>query len=54
MLPNSGYGADAAAPAVRQIWDGIYGLEGKQAALPGGTLPALPKLTATPGNEGGQ
>jgi penicillin-binding protein 2 len=37
MLPNSGYGADAAAPAVRQIWDGIYGLEG-------GALPAtLPK-----------
>jgi penicillin-binding protein 2 len=44
MLPNSGYGADAAAPAVRQIWDGIYGLEGHKAALPGGELPAtLPK-----------
>jgi penicillin-binding protein 2 len=44
MLPNSGYGADAAAPAVRQIWDGIYGLEGSKAALPGGELPAtLPK-----------
>jgi penicillin-binding protein 2 len=54
MLPNSGYGADAAAPAVRQIWDGIYGLEGKKAALPGGTLPALPRLTATPGNGGGR
>ena len=54
MLPNSGYGADAAAPAVRQIWDGIYGLEGKQAALPGGTLPALPELTATPGTGGGR
>jgi len=54
MLPNAGYGADAAAPAVRQIWDGIYGLEGKQAALPGGTLPPLPALTATPGNEAGQ
>jgi penicillin-binding protein 2 len=47
MLPDSGYGADAAAPAVRQIWDGIYGLEGKKAAMPGGDLPALPKLTAT-------
>jgi len=44
MLPNSGYGADAAAPAVRKIWDGLYGLEGSQAALPGGELPAkLPK-----------
>jgi penicillin-binding protein 2 len=40
MLPNSGYGADAAAPAVRQIWDGIYGLESHQAALPGGQVPA--------------
>ena len=42
MLPNSGYGADAAAPAVRQIWDGIFGLEGKKAAMPGGNLPGLP------------
>jgi penicillin-binding protein 2 len=47
MLPDSGYGADAAAPSVRQIWDGIFGLEGKKAAMPGGNLPALPKLTAT-------
>jgi penicillin-binding protein 2 len=42
MLPDSGYGASAAAPAVRQIWDGIYGLEGHKAALPGGKLPAVP------------
>jgi penicillin-binding protein 2 len=46
MLPDSGYGADAAAPAVRQIWAGIYGGDGKKAALPGGKLPPLPKLTA--------
>jgi penicillin-binding protein 2 len=39
MLPDSGFGADAAAPAVRQIWDGIYGLENRQAALPGGQVP---------------
>jgi penicillin-binding protein 2 len=46
MLPDSGFGADAAAPAVRQIWDGIYGLEGHKAAVPGGILPAaLPKVT---------
>ncbi len=46
MLPNSGYGADAAAPAVRKIWDGIFGLEGvKTAALPGGVLPPLPALS---------
>jgi penicillin-binding protein 2 len=49
MLPNSGYGADAAAPAVRQIWDGIFGLEGKKAAMPGGNLPGLPTLNATSG-----
>jgi penicillin-binding protein 2 len=46
MLPDSGYGADAAAPAVRQIWDGIYGLEGHKAAVPGGVLPtAIPRLS---------
>ncbi len=44
FLPNSGYGASAAAPAVRQIWDGIYGLEGHKAALPGGVLPAIPTV----------
>jgi penicillin-binding protein 2 len=45
MLPNSGYGADAAAPAVRQIYDGIFGLEKQKAALPGGQLPAsLPSV----------
>ncbi len=54
MLPDAGYGADAAAPAVRQIWDGIFGLEGKQAAMPGGNLPGLPKLTATAGKGGAQ
>jgi penicillin-binding protein 2 len=42
MLPDSGYGADAAAPAVRAIWDGIYGLEGHKAALPHGKLPPIP------------
>jgi penicillin-binding protein 2 len=43
MIPASGYGADVSAPAVRQIWDGIFGLEGHQAALPGGTLPRMPR-----------
>jgi penicillin-binding protein 2 len=46
MLPDSGFGADAAAPAVRQIWDGIYGLEGHKAALPGGAMPAMPKAVS--------
>jgi penicillin-binding protein 2 len=50
MLPNSGYGADAAAPAVRKIWDGIFGLEGvKTAALPGGVLPPIPTAPNEPG-----
>jgi penicillin-binding protein 2 len=45
MIPDSGYGADVSAPAVRQIWDGIYGLEGHPAAVPGGRLPShLPQL----------
>jgi penicillin-binding protein 2 len=48
MVPDSGYGADVAAPAVRQIWDGIYGLEGHKAAVPGGQLPSsLPLITST-------
>ncbi len=48
MIPNSGYGADASAPAVRQIWDGIYGLEGHKAAVPGGRVPSsLPQISST-------
>jgi penicillin-binding protein 2 len=47
MLPDSGYGADAAAPAVRQIWAGIYGVNGQKAAMTGGNLPGLPNLTTT-------
>jgi penicillin-binding protein 2 len=47
MVPDSGYGADVAAPAVRQIWDDIYGLEGHKAALPGGQQPSsLPQITS--------
>jgi penicillin-binding protein 2 len=44
MIPNSGYGAQVSGPAVRQIWDGLFGLEGHKAALPGGVLPGLPHL----------
>jgi penicillin-binding protein 2 len=44
MIPDAGYGADASGPAVRKIWDAIYGLEGQKAALPHGTLPGLPGM----------
>ena len=48
MVPDSGYGADVAAPAVRQIWDGIYGLEGHKAAVPSGQVPSSPpQITST-------
>jgi penicillin-binding protein 2 len=48
MIPDSGYGADASAPAARQIWDGIYGFEGHKAAVTGGQVPsALPQISAT-------
>jgi penicillin-binding protein 2 len=49
MVPDSGYGADVAAPAVRQIWDGIYGLEGHKAAVPGGQVPSAPPLITRAG-----
>jgi penicillin-binding protein 2 len=48
MVPGAGYGADVAAPAVRTIWDDIYGLEGHQAAVPNGQVPsAPPRITST-------
>ncbi len=48
MIPNSGEGADVSAPAARQIWDGIYGLEGHKAAFPAGQPPSsLPTFSAS-------
>jgi penicillin-binding protein 2 len=44
MIPDSGFGADVSGPAVKEIWDGIYGLQGKKAALPGGRMPGLPHI----------
>ena len=49
MVPDSGYGADVAAPAVRQIWDGIFGLEGHKAAVPGGQVPSSPPQVTSAG-----
>jgi penicillin-binding protein 2 len=46
MVPNSNFGAEVAAPAVRQIYDSIYGLEGHKAAFANGDLPhGLPKIS---------
>jgi penicillin-binding protein 2 len=48
MVPNSNFGAEVAAPAVRQIYDDIYGLEGHKPALVNGSLPhGLPKISAS-------
>ena len=61
MVPHSGEGADVSAPAARQIWDGIYGLEGHKAAYRNGERPsALPLIqgdgtvSPPPGYQGGQ
>ena len=48
MVPKSGEGADVSAPAARQIYDSIYGLEGHKAAFPNGQAPAkLPSMDAS-------
>jgi penicillin-binding protein 2 len=44
MIPGAGYGAETSGPAVRQIWDALYGLEGQKASLPNGVTPPLPHL----------
>jgi penicillin-binding protein 2 len=41
MVTQAGQGGKVAAPAAREIWDGIYGLEGHPAALHGGVPPRL-------------
>ncbi|HSR85727.1 MAG TPA: penicillin-binding protein 2 [Streptosporangiaceae bacterium] len=46
MIPDSGFGADVSGPAVRRIWDALYGYEGAKAALPGGNVPPLPHVTS--------
>jgi penicillin-binding protein 2 len=47
MIPDAGYGADISGPAVRKIWDAIYGLEGQRAAMPNGVLPPSPHLNTS-------
>ena len=45
-IPHTGQGALYAAPAVKEVWSGLYGI-GRPAALPGGQEPtALPCIKA--------
>ncbi|WP_327093182.1 penicillin-binding protein 2 [Nonomuraea sp. NBC_01738] len=46
VISQGGTGAGAAAPAVRDIWSGIYGLDGRKAALPA-LAKKLPKARPT-------
>ncbi|GAA3229118.1 penicillin-binding protein 2 [Actinocorallia longicatena] len=45
MVTDAGTGGGYAAPAVREIYEAMYGLTGRPAALPNGNLPTkLPKV----------
>ena len=45
MVDKGGQGGVVAAPAVRQVWDAIFGVDGKKAAFPTGVPPkVLPKV----------
>jgi penicillin-binding protein 2 len=48
-VSQGGMGAETAAPAVRKIYEGLYGLNGKPAALPGGRPPERPPVIAPDG-----
>ena len=39
QVSQGGTGSTTAAPLVRAVYEGIYGLDGRKAALPGGRLP---------------
>lgn len=46
MITDAGTGGTYAAPAVRKIYEAIYGVAGQKEALPGGHLPTeLPEVT---------
>ena len=47
MVDKGGIGGVVAAPAVRQVWDTVFGLEGHKAAFPYGRPPNnLPHLAS--------
>ena len=41
MVSQGGTGGTVAAPMVREVYDGIFGSEGRPGVLPGGRLPDL-------------
>ncbi|HET7531081.1 MAG TPA: penicillin-binding transpeptidase domain-containing protein [Mycobacteriales bacterium] len=48
MIDKGGVGGVVAAPAVREVWDAVFGVDGHKAAFPTGHPPAaLPRLHAT-------
>lgn len=49
MVSQGGLGAAAAAPIVRDIYEGIYGVGGKKAALPDGPPKSLPDVAGAGG-----
>lgn len=50
MVDKGGIGGVVAAPAVRQVWDTVFGLEGHKAAFPYGHPPnKLPRLSVDTG-----
>jgi penicillin-binding protein 2 len=45
MVDRGGQGGVVAAPAVRKVWDSVFGVDGKKAAFPTGVPPrTLPKV----------
>jgi penicillin-binding protein 2 len=47
MVDKGGIGGTVAAPAVRQVWDTVFGVENHKAAFPSGRPPAgLPSVGA--------
>ena len=46
-IEQAGLGAQAAAPVARAIYEGIYGLDGKRAALPRGVPAGVPHVTGS-------
>ncbi len=50
-VPNTGQGALFAAPAVREVWEGVYGIN-RPAALPGGQTPTTTPTVRADGSVG--